>query len=863
MTDTLLEQSENPQNKKKSKIVKKIIVVFLSVVFSFLLLAMILAFFFQDKIADMFLTQLYKYTKVEIEHKSVSFSLIRKFPMASLQVNGIQAKDLQGEHTLLKADKIFLQFSILDLARNNYTIRRIDISDADLHLIINEKGENNWNIFQLNDSVQPENVSVRLSMIQLHNVNLLFEHNQQKITVSTAVDRLSAKGNFSDNIFSTNISSNVLINEITRDTVTYLRDQEVQFYTKLNVNTEESIYSIEGGNFDLDILKFIANITLSKAADNYALQMRLSIKHANIERIMEKLPNRIRKETAVLKPMGILSATIDADGEIGRKNNLKIHADFECKNGSIENVENEIKLSKINMKGHFSTRVPNALSASEIVLDDFSAKLNQGYINGMLELENLEQPFIALTANGKLNLEDLHSFLPTNYFYNIEGNMNIDISFKNKFTQLKKITAQDFKHSDIQGNLVFTNVLLQMRENENILDDLSGSLRFNNQIANADKLKGKLKDNTFELNGKIENIFPYILDEGSHLQITANLYLPELNINKLLAKEPEDTPKTKKEEQGQELSFPADIDFDFTFKADALSYNQFKAQNTAGKAILNGNILKLENLQLNTCDGKILAKGSITQQSNKDFSIRCTANLSDMNIQKLFYAFNNFGQKNLTDKNIKGIAYSDVTFGAVLQKDLTIIPNSITTDIDITVKNGELNNFVPLESLSKFVELDELRNVQFATLANQINIEKSTITIPVMEIKNNALNISLWGKHTFSGDIDYHIKLLLKDVLSKKVKNKKGNEDFGEVVDDNTGNTYLHLLAIGNVDNPKFKWDSPSAKKGLQQQFSDQKRQIQEIRERNDPQSSSPAPKEKELNDSKKKQKEIEIGEDW
>jgi hypothetical protein len=182
--------------------------------------------------------------------------------------------------------------------------------------------------------------------------------------------------------------------------------------------------------------------------------------------------------------------------------------------------------------------------------------------------------------------------------------------------------------------------------------------------------------------------------------------------------------------------------------------------------------------------------------------------------------------------------------------------------IDIKIKNGELNNFSTLESLSKYVELNELRNIKFATLENRINIEKSTINIPDMEIKNNALNLSLWGMHTFSGDIDYHIKLLLKDVLAKKAKNRQKNEDFGEVIDDNTGKTYLHLLATGNVDNPKFRWDSQSARKGFQQQFFDQKRQIQDVKERNNA-SSPPVEKEKDLNNSTKKQKEIEIGDDW
>ncbi|MDR1181887.1 MAG: DUF3971 domain-containing protein [Bacteroidales bacterium] len=860
MQDTSLIENKNTRNRWS---VKKIGIIFCSVLFFFLLFFTILAFVFQDKIADMFLMQLYNSTKVEIKHKDISFSLIRKFPMASLQVNDIQVQDLQGENILLQAEKIFLQFNILDLLRNNYTIRRIDISDADLHLIVNEKGENNWDIFLFDDSTQTKNIEIRLNTILFKNVKLLFEHYPQKTIISTVVEHLSAKGNFSENIFTTHLSSNMFVNELSVHKTIYLSNQHVQLYTKLHIDTEKNIYSIEGGNFDLDILKFTANVTLSKSEDKYHLQTHISTKNIHIDKIIKKLPESIRKKTNILKPIGILSLTFDMEGEVGKKNKLNMKGRFEWKNGSIENTENSIKLSKLNMKGAFTTTVPQTLSATKIVIDDFSANLNQGHFQGMLEVENLKQPLVNLSINGQLDLEDLHSFLPTNYFYKMTGNADIDISLKNKFTQLEKIMPQDFTHSIIEGNIVFTNALLQLRENENMLENLSGNLRFDNQVIHTDKLTGVIKGNQFELNGKIENVFPYILDNESRLHINAHVYLPELDMDKLFAKEIKEDKKNREKQQEQELVFPGNFDFEFTFKMDKLSYNQFKAQNAAGTVTLFKNILRVENLQINTCNGKLQTTGSIAQTADKDFLLKCEAKLSDIDIQKLFLAFTNFGQKNLTDKNIHGTAYSDVTFQAKLQKNITVVPSSIVSVIDVVVKNGELNNFLPLESLSKFVELNELKNVRFAVLENQIRIEHSTITIPSMEIKSNALNLSLLGKHTFSGNIDYQIKLLLKDVLGKKVKNKKQHEDFGEVLDDNTGYVYLHLLATGNIDKPIFKWDKKSAKKGLQEQFSSQKDQIREIHQRNNPPSSPENVKEKELNNPDKQQPEIEIDEDW
>ena len=65
------------------------------------------------------------------------------------------------------------------------------------------------------------------------------------------------------------------------------------------------------------------------------------------------------------------------------------------------------------------------------------------------------------------------------------------------------------------------------------------------------------------------------------------------------------------------------------------------------------------------------------------------------------------------------------------------------------------------------------------------------------------------------------------------------------------------------MDNPKFKWDGKSAKKGLKEQFSDQKQQIQENRKLNNPQTPSVKEENKELNNTKKKQSDIELDDDW
>ena len=73
---------------------------------------------------------------------------------------------------------------------------------------------------------------------------------------------------------------------------------------------------------------------------------------------------------------------------------------------------------------------------------------------------------------------------------------------------------------------------------------------------------------------------------------------------------------------------------------------------------------------------------------------------------------------------------------------------------------GELNKYKPLEALSKFVELEELKEIKFKRLQNSILVKEGVIIIPKFEILSSAMNLSIAGTHTFNNDIDYHLSLI-------------------------------------------------------------------------------------------------------
>jgi len=104
------------------------------------------------------------------------------------------------------------------------------------------------------------------------------------------------------------------------------------------------------------------------------------------------------------------------------------------------------------------------------------------------------------------------------------------------------------------------------------------------------------------------------------------------------------------------------------------------------------------------------------------------------------------------------------------------------------------------------------------------------VIIPEMNILSSAFNISVAGEHTFNNDLDYHLSVLLSEVLSKRFRKRKPKKDeFTNIEDDGLGRTTLYLAITGNVDDYKVGYDRRRTRKKIKQDLEEEKEEIKSI----------------------------------
>jgi hypothetical protein len=186
--------------------------------------------------------------------------------------------------------------------------------------------------------------------------------------------------------------------------------------------------------------------------------------------------------------------------------------------------------------------------------------------------------------------------------------------------------------------------------------------------------------------------------------------------------------------------------------------------------------------------------------------------VTNIDVNNAFTTFHNFGQNFLKAENIKGTLSGSLSLLFPLDSVLNFQIKTLTAEGNYHLVNGALINFDPVKQLSSFIELSELENISFDQLNNDFFIRNNYLYIPQMEVNSSAADLSVNGKHSFDNDYEYHVKILLSQILSKKRAKKKSNiTEFGVVEDDGLGRTSLLLKIIGKGEVAKVGYDMKAA----------------------------------------------------
>jgi hypothetical protein len=768
---------------------KRIVKITITLLISVSLLAILFIgflFYIKKNQTRLLLNQIHKNIGTEILAENINVSIFKHFPSVDVTFYNIKllsSKDFKPLNTdtlnsklLLFAKEVDVSFDILKLLNGQYIIKGISIKDGSLFLYNNNLNQNNYQSF-LTKKSNDDSLEIKIKYIALKNFNIIYYDESKELYLRPNIVKVKLSGD----IVNKNINGNFSTKTLNIHTKSFKKMITESIEVEFNLKNKNKVYEIKS----LEIIhnKNKVNISGTYSENQKIANLNFYSKSFNLQVINDyfNLPKNLKSIKGYLNITGNLVTKIDNLEQTSFNSSITL-------NSSVISYKNQIyKNGQGNIKVHYSKYF--SIDAKTITFNTENSFINLSNANYFGKNDSLSG-----NLEIKISSSELNNFIKNKNCKFEKGNIELKSELN---SSLKSKTINNLVRA-FTKNCNFSLINLEGNIYGNKINNLNSICNIKNGNINILDLKGNINNSNAHFNGSINHLIECYLDSTSNFNINGNLKSDFINIDSLMIGF--SSPGANSKQLEPKIKMHLEIN---NLVYGYSSFNNFKSD-------LNyyNNKLFFSNITSNTLSGKLI-NSNLQLEFNKDsLSVSSDNTFHQIDIKQLLTSLDNFGQNQFVAENISGKINGNCQLkmlwikNKISKKDIQLVSN-------LEISNGVLENYKPLYKLSGFIDLKELYSIKFETIKNKIFIKDNIIKIPQVDIKSSALNLTLAGQHSFDNKFEYHIKIHLSELLSKKFnKQKKEKSEFGQIEVDTLHRISLYFKYFGDSVNSKFEYDT-------------------------------------------------------
>jgi AsmA-like C-terminal region/AsmA family len=309
--------------------------------------------------------------------------------------------------------------------------------------------------------------------------------------------------------------------------------------------------------------------------------------------------------------------------------------------------------------------------------------------------------------------------------------------------------------------------------------------------------------------GTIDNAVGYVL-KNEPLSGNLNLYADQIDLNRLMSTVPVSSDSSKTKATAPFL-VPKNLSFLIQAKVDRMHYDKVDYSNLSGAIAINEEVIALKDVQMEALDGKLKASGFYsTRKDKKNPDISFNYEVSGLNIQKTFLAFNTVQKLMPMGQYVDGKMNSQLSMNGKLGADMMPDLNTLTGKGNLFFVDGVFKKFAPVEKLAETIHLEQLKGMSLKDVKFSYEFANGKVLVQPFHVKLADIDMQVGGMHGFDQSIDYVVAMKVpRAMLGGEVNNLVNNLAQQAVskgvpvkVSDNIN---LKIDIVGTVSNPQIK----------------------------------------------------------
>ncbi|MEO6490444.1 MAG: AsmA-like C-terminal region-containing protein [Ferruginibacter sp.] len=745
----------------------------------------------------------------------VELSFFRHFPKISVLMKDIVITDSMyatHNHPFFKAVHVFAQLNIMKVIKKQPPLSGLRIENGQIYFYTAADGYTNTYLFkQKKDS---SNTKVNkgksdLRSIVLKDVSFTIDDKRKDKLHNYFVNELKIKLDDNEQALLMNTEADVVIHSMAFNLArgTFLKEKNFKGDFQLRFDKRSTQLQFDSIDIRLSGQRF--NLTgrfdMKGEAPQFSLQAHA--KQIGYEDGKTLLPERIAKSLAIVELDKPLDVDVNINGPLKGGEPL-LNVNWKASGTQLKSPF--LDFENASFTGYYTNEVEKGLPRKDpnsiIDIENFSADWHGLPLTSHnIEILNLSEPILTCDLLSQFPLEKLNELIGSSSIQLQSGKGNVNLTYKGP------IVRNNNTNSLVNGFISFENGNLLYAPRDVEMKNLNGRLVFKNSDVMVENLQCVVLDNKIVMGGLGKNLLTLINTEPGKATVDWSITTPSLNLGSFiyLLKPGKKTRSSKNKSSVSNAASKIDdivekASFHVNLHAASLYYKKFQASNVNADVTLLEDKYLIKNVSMNHSGGSIEMDGSIINQ-NKDYQqAKLHAFMNNVDVNKVFNAFEDFGQDGISAQNLEGKLTARIDASMMLQVNGKVLPSSVQSIIDFSLKNGGLNNYEPVKKMQNIIfKKRDFENIRFAELKNRLEISNREVKINRMEIQSSVLSFFVEGLYSMKGNTDISIQVPLNNL-------KKRGADYNpeNIGTDKKGGKSIYLRGrTGSDGNVAFKID--------------------------------------------------------
>ena len=747
---------------------------------------------------------------------SVELSFLRNFPEVSVLLHDVILTDTLfklHKHAFFKGKEIFVSLAIPKLLKKQPPLKGIRIDEGSIYLFTDTSGYTNMYLLRSKkDSIKKESTNSNnvFKDLVLNKVTITIDDQRKGKLHEFFVKRLKVDVNDDDNIVSLFTKADIEIRSLAFNSSrgSFLKNKN--FAGDFKMQFDKSLQQLKFDSININISGQRFNMTgrFDLAGINPQFSLRLHSKELSYPFAKTLMPPQISKSLSIVDLDNSLDVSAFINGPL-KGGEPFVYATWDVKNAALKTPFLDFDDASFN--GFFTNEVtagiPRKDPNSKIEINHFTSNWQGLPISSnKIEILNLTFPVLSCDLASDFDLNKLNDILGVNSLKLENGSGALRLNYKGP------IEKNNNTNSFLNGDITFKNGTILYVSRDVEMKNVNGRLVFKNSDVFIENLQTTVLGQQINIQGQAKNLLTLINTEPDKANIDWNISTPSFNLEAftfLLDNRKKTNNTTKKGKNVAATAAKLDNLLEqgrlhVGLRAGNLHYKNFDANNVLADITLLQDRYIINNVSMDHAGGKMNLSGSLITVSGNNHEAKLAVNMNNVDVSRMLKSFNNFGQDGVTAENLEGKLTTKVDATMLIDNKGKVLPASITSMVDFSLKDGALNNYEPIKKLQRFVFKNrDFDNIRFAELKNKLEIKNSEIKINRMEIQSSVMSMYVEGIYSQKGGTDMSIQVPLNNL--KKRAADFNPENLGA---EKKGGGSIYIRGRPGPDgNVKFKLD--------------------------------------------------------